>query len=100
VSAAALRSGLIAWQPSVAVTLAAPGLSAHGQARAFDFQVEHDGRIVAGPDAPSAKQQWDAAGWTQKLRAAVRDSGQHFMGPLAFPYEPWHYDYIGAPTPP
>jgi hypothetical protein len=95
VSADQLRSALIQWRPSVPVALAAPGLSAHGQARAFDFQVEHQGRIVAGPDFASAARQWDAAGWTAKLHAAVGAAGNHFVGPLASPREPWHYNYIG-----
>jgi hypothetical protein len=101
VDTAALRSALSEWKPSVAVPLAAPGLSPHGQARAFDFQIEHEGRIVAGLDFASARQQWDAAGWTQKLRTAVRAAGGLFVGPLASPYEPWHYAYTGMqPKPP
>ncbi|HEY4972696.1 MAG TPA: hypothetical protein VII41_03750 [Steroidobacteraceae bacterium] len=90
---ASLRSALINWAPSRAAALAAPGLSAHGQARAFDFQVERSGQVVAGLDAASARQQWDAAGWTQRLHAAVDKAGGRFSGPLAQPYEPWHYAY-------
>jgi hypothetical protein len=89
-----LRGALMQWRPSVAAALAAPGLSAHGQARAFDFQVEQDGKVIAGTEAASAHQQWDAAGWTQKLHAAVGAAGKRFAGPLASPYEPWHYTYI------
>lgn len=89
-----LRRTLIEWKPNVAVALAAPGLSPHGQGRAFDFQVERDGHVIAGVDVTSASQQWDAAGWTQKLRAAVRMAGDHFSGPLESPYEPWHYAYV------
>jgi hypothetical protein len=100
VNPAALRSALIEWKPHAAVALAAPGLSPHGQARAFDFQIEHDGRIVAGADLASARQRWDAAGWTQQLRAAVGAAGGPFIGPLAFPYEPWHYAYFGIPLRP
>jgi hypothetical protein len=92
---AALRAALINWTPGVAAALAAPGLSAHGQARAFDFQIEQGGRIIAGLDASSARMQWDAAGWTHKLHAAVAAAGEHFSGPLSSPYEPWHYAYIG-----
>jgi len=91
-----LRNALIDWQPNSAATLAAPGLSAHGQARAFDFQVEHGGDVIAGTDAASAHTQWDAAGWTQKLHAAVSIAGKHFVGPLQSPYEPWHYAYAPA----
>jgi hypothetical protein len=92
--AATVRGALMQWQPPLAATLAAPGLSAHGQARAFDFQVQHDGKVIAGLDAGSARAQWDAAGWTQKLRAAVERAGNRFAGPLASPYEPWHYAWI------
>jgi hypothetical protein len=89
-----LRRTLMEWKPNVAVALAAPGLSPHGQGRAFDFQVERGGHIIAGVDVTSASQQWDAVGWTQKLRAAVRMAGDHFSGPLESPYEPWHYAYV------
>jgi hypothetical protein len=92
-----LRKALINWKPIVATALAAPGLSAHGQARAFDFHIERDGQVVAGVDVASASLQWDAAGWTQKLRTAVSTAGNHFAGPLESPFEPWHYSY--APTP-
>jgi len=91
-----LRNALIDWQPNSAATLAAPGLSSHGQARAFDFQVERGGEVVAGTDAASAHTQWDAAGWTQKLHTAVSIAGKHFVGPLQSPYEPWHYAYATA----
>ncbi len=74
----------------VTPTLAVPGLSPHGQARAFDFQVMRGQQLVAGPSAPSA---WDEAGWTLKLQEAVGRAGAKFSGPLASPREPWHYDY-------
>jgi hypothetical protein len=74
----------------VTPTLAVPGLSPHGQARAFDFQVMHGSQLTAGPSSPSA---WDAAGWTAKLQEAVRNATTKFSGPLASPREPWHYDY-------
>lgn len=74
----------------VTPTLAVPGLSPHGQARAFDFQVMRGGQLIAGPSSPSA---WDAAGWTAKLQEAVRAASTKFSGPLASPREPWHYDY-------
>jgi hypothetical protein len=91
-----LRNALMQWTPDNAAALAAPGLSAHGQGRAFDFAVAHNGEVVAGLEAASAHQQWDAAGWTRKLHAAVTASGKPFVGPLQSPYEPWHYAY----TPP
>jgi hypothetical protein len=74
----------------VTPTLAVPGLSPHGQARAFDFQVMRGPQLVAGPSSPSS---WDAAGWTLKLQEAVARAGAKFSGPLASPREPWHYDY-------
>jgi hypothetical protein len=99
-TAAALRLALLDWQPNHRATLAAPGLSAHGQARAFDFQVERGAELVAGTDSASARTQWDAAGWTQKLHTAVGAAGAHFSGPLQSPYEPWHYAYVpAAPRP-
>ena len=74
----------------VTPTLAVPGLSPHGQARAFDFQVLRGGQLIAGPSSSSA---WDAAGWTSKLQEAVGRASARFKGPLASPREPWHYDY-------
>jgi hypothetical protein len=89
-----LRSALVQWTPDTAAALAAPGLSAHGQGRAFDFAVAHNGQVVAGLEAASAHLRWDQAGWTQKLQAAVAASGKPFVGPLRSPYEPWHYAYM------
>ena len=74
----------------VTPTLAVPGLSPHGQSRAFDFQVMRDSQLVAGP---SDAETWDKAGWTEKLREAVLRASTKFSGPLASPREPWHYDY-------
>jgi hypothetical protein len=91
-----LRDALAQWKPDSAAALAAPGLSAHGQGRAFDFAVARNGQVVAGLDAASAHSQWDDAGWSRKLHAAVLASGKPFAGPLQSPYEPWHYAY----TPP
>jgi hypothetical protein len=71
-------------------TLAVPGLSPHGQSRAFDFQVMRGSQLVAGPSGAGA---WDSAGWTEKVRAAVTRVSTKFSGPLASPREPWHYDY-------
>lgn len=88
-----VRQALMAWTPPAAAALAAPGLSAHGQARAFDFQIEQSGRVIAADDYASARQRWDAAGWTARLHAAVTAAGPHLSGPLPTPYEPWHYAY-------
>ncbi|HEX7316832.1 MAG TPA: hypothetical protein VF297_23220 [Pyrinomonadaceae bacterium] len=71
-------------------TLAVPGLSPHGQSRAFDFQVMRGSQLVAGP---SGAGRWDSEGWTEKVRAAVTRASTKFAGPLASPREPWHYDY-------
>jgi hypothetical protein len=88
-----LRAALIAWRPVTAAPLAAPGLSPHGQGRAFDFQIEQGGRVVAGCEVATAHQRWDQPGWTDRLHAAVLASGKPFVGPLPSPYEPWHYAY-------
>jgi hypothetical protein len=88
-----LREALTDWRPTVAAPLAAPGLSPHGQGRAFDFQIEQDGKIVAGCDVATAHRRWDQDGWTSRLHAAVLASGRPFTGPLQSPYEPWHYAY-------
>jgi hypothetical protein len=88
-----LRGALKQWKPDMPVALAAPGLSPHGQGRAFDFQVERDGRIIAGASLASATRQWDTEGWTEKLRSAVITAGPHLTGPLESPHEPWHYSY-------
>lgn len=84
---------LAKWYPARTPTLAAPGLSKHGQARAFDFQVKRGNEIVAGTDSKSSIASWDKRGWTEKLRAAVNAASSRFSGPLKMPYEPWHYEY-------
>jgi len=81
------------WLSPRAVNLAAPGLSPHGQARAFDFQVQHGDVIVAGTEAGDVTAAWDAQGWTHKLSAAIAAESDRFQGPLAAPREPWHYEY-------
>jgi D-alanyl-D-alanine carboxypeptidase len=92
-----LRDALAHWTPGTAAALAAPGLSAHGQGRAFDFAVVRNGQLVAGLAAAAAQAQWDRAGWTRKLHQAVIASGKPFVGPLQSPYEPWHYAYTPPP---
>ena len=74
----------------VTPSLAVPGLSPHGQSRAFDFQVMRGSQLIAGPSGAGA---WDSEGWTEKLRASVTRASTKFTGPLASPREPWHYDY-------
>lgn len=82
--------------PEPIPTLAAPGLSPHGQMRAIDFQVGRDGRTVAGPRSATIAAEWDKAGWTEKLAAAVKRGSDQFAGPLQSPREPWHYTYSPA----
>lgn len=80
-------------------THATPGLSDHGRASAFDFVVVRRGtqQIVAGTTSGTAKEAWDAPGWTAKLKQAVVQAGNKFDGPLIGPpYEPWHYVYRKA----
>ena len=90
---AALEKFLRDQTPSPTPTIAAPGLSPHGQLRAVDFQVWSNGSVVAGADTGAIAEAWDAAGWTARLEAAVRTASPHFVGPLATPREPWHYTY-------
>jgi hypothetical protein len=78
---------------------ATPGLSQHGQAKAFDFVVSKGRDVVAGTVTANLQEKWEDAGWTAKLEKAVQDAGDRFLGPLASPYEPWHYIYKdAAPT--
>jgi hypothetical protein len=79
--------------PAPTPTIAAPGLSPHGQMRAIDFQVHKAGQVVAGPSTSTIAADWDAAGWTARLEEAVRSGSHRFVGPLATPREPWHYTY-------
>ncbi len=79
---------------AVAPTVAAPGLSQHGQLRAFDFKISQGGQIVATTESSTVKSVWDAQGWTRKLNAAVTSASRKFAGPLASPREPWHYTYV------
>jgi hypothetical protein len=89
----ALESFLASYVPEPTLTIAAPGLSPHGQMRAIDFQVHQGESIVAGPRTSTIDTEWDGAGWSAKLDAAVRAASQRFVGPLASPREPWHYTY-------
>jgi hypothetical protein len=89
----ALESFLASYDPVPTPTIAAPGLSLHGQMRSIDFQVHQGGRVVAGPTTSTIDTEWDGAGWSAKLDAAVHAASQRFIGPLASPREPWHYTY-------
>ncbi|MFT3807965.1 hypothetical protein [Arenimonas sp.] len=84
---------LAAWVPSPPPNLAAPGLSPHGQARAFDFQIKRGDVLIAGTDSQRIAQDWVRTGWTKKLERAVREASPAFVGPLRTPNEPWHYSY-------
>jgi hypothetical protein len=88
------RAFLMDWRPAVAAPLAAPGLSAHGQLRAVDFQVIQGERIVAGTNVSAVARDWVQQGWAGRLERAVKSLGHAFAGPLQFPNEPWHYSYV------
>ena len=90
----ALKAFLTGHKPVPTPTIAAPGLSLHGQMRAIDFQVHRAGRVVAGPTTASIATDWAAAGWEAKLDAAVRAASDKFVGPQASPPAPWHYTYV------
>jgi len=87
---------IAAHAPSPTPTLAAPGLSPHGQMRAVDFQVRQGSKTVAAPVTATIASAWDAAGWTARLQAAIEAGSDRFTGPLATPREPWHYTYSAA----
>ena len=95
---ASFRRVVLELEPSPTPTLAAPGLSPHGQMHAVDFQVRAGERTVAGPSQKEIAEVWERLGWRAKLEAAVRAGGGQFRGPLAHPYEPWHYDYHTTET--
>ena len=92
-TSAEVRNFLTVWRPSTSVALATPGLSPHGRARAFDFQIQEGSQIIAGADTKAISEVWKKNGWAEKLKAAVQASAAPFVGPLEKPPEPWHYDY-------
>lgn len=92
-SEAMLETFLESYAPEPVPTLAAPGLSPHGQMRAIDFQVHRGGEIVAGPDTQTIASAWERGGWAARLDTAVREASRKFIGPLVSPREPWHYTY-------
>jgi hypothetical protein len=85
-----LKSATLVTPPTVAT----PGLSQHGQLRAFDFQVQRGNQLVAGTDSAAIGPVWEGQGWARKLKAAVTAASSKFKGPLVSPREPWHYDYV------
>lgn len=88
------RQFLKTFRPATAPTVATPGLSQHGQLRAFDFQIQRGSQLAASTDTSTINSVWEAQGWTRKLKAAVAAASNKFKGPLASPREPWHYDYV------
>ena len=88
------KAFLSAHAPVPVPTIAAPGLSLHGQMRAIDFQVHQRGRVVAGPRTSTIAADWESAGWAAKLAAAVREASRRFAGPATSPPAPWHYTYV------
>jgi hypothetical protein len=88
-----LSQWIRSYQPPKRANLAAPGMTLHGRASAIDFQVMKDGRIHAGANTREVESVWRAEGWDQKLKASMTAAGPSFVGPLANPDEPWHYDY-------
>jgi len=94
VSMKRFRDFLNTWRASSWPTVMAPGLSLHGQGRAYDFQIlDKNGRTVADTDTSRTGSVWDEQGWTEKLSHAVHAASGNFVGPLLKPYEPWHYEY-------
>lgn len=87
---------LLLYAPTREASIAAPGLSLHGQMRAVDFLVKRDATIVAGPDTATIEEVWLNDGWRNKLAVAVVASGAKFTGPLEKPDEPWHYTFHGS----
>jgi hypothetical protein len=94
-STAQFAAFLSAWFPATPAPLAVPGLSRHGQARAFDFQVLRGDKVVASTNIDYVKASWDRQGWTARLKDVIESTSDRFVGPLATPYEPWHYEYTG-----
>ena len=90
----AIKAFLSSHTPVPSPTIAAPGLSLHGQMRAVDFQVHQGGRVIAGPSTHTIDADWSAGGWAAKLDAAVRAAGNRFVGPQASPPAPWHYTFV------
>lgn len=91
-----LKTWLGAHTPAPGPNLAAPGLSAHGQMHAVDFQISRNGTLIAPADGAIVQTVWRAQGWDAKLNASIKAVGPAFEGPLTSPDEPWHYSYSPA----
>lgn len=93
-SLAKFETFLKSHSPRPVPTVAVPGLSHHGQLRAYDFIIWQGEKIVAGTDGASIRGQWIGGGWGNKLRQIVYRASGKFDGPLKSPNEPWHFTYI------
>lgn len=91
-----LKNWLTSYKPQPTPSLAAPGLSAHGQMHAIDFQIMKDGAIIAPADTSKVQSIWRDQGWDVKIHASILVAGSDFHGPLQSPDEPWHYSYTPA----
>ncbi len=92
-SLTAFKRFLEGFEPDMEPTVAVPGLSQHGQLRAFDFKINRGRTLVAGTTAATIPDRWETPGWTERLREAILCASDRFAGPLDSPYEPWHYAY-------
>jgi hypothetical protein len=88
-----LEHWLRAYSPKPGPNLAAPGLSAHGQMHAIDFQILENGVLIAPADSQKVDTVWRQQSWDTKLKASIVGAGAEFVGPLTSPDEPWHYTY-------
>jgi len=88
-----LKAWLGRHAPVPSPNLAAPGLSAHGQMHAIDFQISKNGSLVAQANSADIESVWRAQGWDVKLKASIAAAGPAFEGPLTSPDEPWHFSY-------
>ena len=88
-----LKAWLSGHAPNPSPNLAAPGLSAHGQMHAIDFQISKNGSLIAQANSAEIDSIWRAQGWSAKLKASITAAGPAFEGPLTSPDEPWHYNY-------
>jgi hypothetical protein len=79
------------WHPPTPPSLAAPGLSKHGQLRAIDFAIFKDGKLIAPTNLKASESIWVREGWSDRLKQATLNT--RFEGPLQVPHEPWHYEY-------
>lgn len=93
INRAKLERWLRSYSSEQRASLAAPGLTRHGQGHAIDFQIMKNGTFVAPADTSLVATVWAANGWADKLAESIAAAGPSFDGPLASPNEPWHYDY-------